>query len=64
MKSRGIEAIAIDYIRPILFGNLIPKMAIGLVYVLSSVTLGGLLYIIYKDGGIVKIVRHIWAKNK
>ncbi|KAJ8936609.1 hypothetical protein NQ314_012224 [Rhamnusium bicolor] len=40
----GLEACAIDYIRPIIFGPVIPKLAIVLLYLISASTLGGLLY--------------------
>ncbi|KAJ8924299.1 hypothetical protein NQ315_007092 [Exocentrus adspersus] len=40
----GLEACVIDYIRPIIFGPVIPKLALGLLYLVSAATLGGLLY--------------------
>jgi len=56
----GIEAIVVDYVRPVLFGETIPKIGIALVYALSALTLGGLLYFIYTDVGIVNAVKLLW----
>ena len=50
-----------DYVRPILFGNVVPKIALGGVYVLSVVTLAGLLQLIYSDIGLANTVRKIWS---
>lgn len=57
----GLEAIAVDYVRASLFGPVIPKIAIGLVYLLSIATLGGLFYIISHDVGIGNTVRQFWS---
>ncbi|XP_068619433.1 succinate dehydrogenase [ubiquinone] cytochrome b small subunit, mitochondrial [Battus philenor] len=57
----GLEAIAVDYVRASIFGPVIPKIAIGLVYLLSIATLGGLFYIISHDIGIANSVRRLWA---
>ncbi|KAK3930083.1 Succinate dehydrogenase [ubiquinone] cytochrome b small subunit, mitochondrial [Frankliniella fusca] len=57
----GVEAIVVDYVRPILFGNAIPKVALGGVYVLSIVTLAGLLQLIYTDIGLANTVKKIWS---
>ncbi|KAG7164233.1 succinate dehydrogenase [ubiquinone] cytochrome b small subunit, mitochondrial-like [Homarus americanus] len=56
----GIEAIVVDYIRPSLFGKIIPKLAVGAVYTLSFLTLGGLCYFIYTDVGIINAVKLLW----
>lgn len=61
---RGIEAIVIDYVRPILFGPLIPKISLILCYILSAATLGGLLYFNYNDVGITKGIQQFWAAQK
>lgn len=53
----GVEAIVTDYIRPSIFGATIPKLSIGLVYVLSSLALGGLFMFNYTDIGITQAVR-------
>ncbi|XP_058443676.1 succinate dehydrogenase [ubiquinone] cytochrome b small subunit, mitochondrial [Malaya genurostris] len=57
----GLEAIVTDYVRPILFGNLVPKLAHGLLLVVSVATLGGLFYFIHNDIGIANSIRKIWA---
>uniref|UniRef100_A0A1Y1LUH6 Succinate dehydrogenase [ubiquinone] cytochrome b small subunit n=1 Tax=Photinus pyralis TaxID=7054 RepID=A0A1Y1LUH6_PHOPY len=57
----GMEAIAQDYCRPILVGNAVSKVALLAVYVLTTTTLGGLLFFNYSDIGIGKFVRAVWA---
>ncbi|KAG4067239.1 hypothetical protein HA402_000230 [Bradysia odoriphaga] len=57
----GLEAVVTDYVRPILFGNVVPKIAHILLLGLSSATLAGLIYFIYNDIGIGKAVRKLWA---
>lgn len=56
----GIEAIVVDYVRPVIFGNVIPKIALGAVYLLSIVTLAGLLFFITNDVGIVLAIKQFW----
>jgi succinate dehydrogenase (ubiquinone) membrane anchor subunit len=58
--SRGIEAVVIDYVRPIVFGSVISKLALGAVYLLSIVTLAGLLFFITNDVGIVLAIKQFW----
>ncbi|XP_034833883.1 succinate dehydrogenase [ubiquinone] cytochrome b small subunit, mitochondrial-like isoform X2 [Maniola hyperantus] len=57
----GLEAIAVDYVRASIFGPVIPKIAIGLVYLISIATLGGLFYVITHDIGIANTVRQFWS---
>lgn len=57
----GIEACVVDYVRPIIFGNLIPKIAPYSVVAFSALLLGGLLYFISTDIGISQAVRKFWA---
>uniref|UniRef100_A0A182MZN8 Succinate dehydrogenase [ubiquinone] cytochrome b small subunit n=1 Tax=Anopheles dirus TaxID=7168 RepID=A0A182MZN8_9DIPT len=57
----GLEAIVTDYVRPILFGTTVPKLAHGLLLLVSAATLGGLFYFNYNDIGIAGFVRKIWA---
>jgi len=59
----GLEACVIDYIRPIIFGNAIPKLALGTLYAVSILTLAGLLYFNYHDIGIGRAVRKFWSVN-
>ncbi|XP_042879371.1 succinate dehydrogenase [ubiquinone] cytochrome b small subunit, mitochondrial-like [Penaeus japonicus] len=56
----GIEAIVVDYVRPSIFGKVIPKLAVGAVYALSFFTLGGLCYFTYTDVGIINAVKLLW----
>jgi len=56
----GIEAIVLDYVRPSIFGPVIPKISIAAVYALSALTLGGLFYFIYTDVGIVNAIKMLW----
>ncbi|XP_023950190.1 succinate dehydrogenase [ubiquinone] cytochrome b small subunit, mitochondrial [Bicyclus anynana] len=57
----GLEAIAVDYVRASIFGPVIPKIAIGLVYLVSIATLGGLFYIITHDVGLANSIRQFWS---
>ncbi|XP_059047834.1 succinate dehydrogenase [ubiquinone] cytochrome b small subunit, mitochondrial isoform X2 [Achroia grisella] len=57
----GLEAIVVDYVRASIFGPVIPKIAIGLVYLISIATLGGLFYVISHDIGIANSFRQLWA---
>uniref|UniRef100_S4P5H2 Succinate dehydrogenase [ubiquinone] cytochrome b small subunit n=1 Tax=Pararge aegeria TaxID=116150 RepID=S4P5H2_9NEOP len=57
----GLEAIAVDYVRASIFGPVIPKIAIGLVYLISIATLGGLFYVITHDIGLANSVRQFWS---
>jgi len=56
----GIEAIVFDYVRPSVFGPVIPKLAMAAVYGLSAMTLGGLIYFIYSDVGLVQVIKMLW----
>lgn len=57
----GLEAIAIDYVRASVVGPILPKIALGLVYLISIAMLGGLFYIIGHDDGLANTVKQIWA---
>merc|ERR1712154_650604 len=58
----GVEAIVVDYVRPSLFGGstTIPNICQGLVWALSGVTLGGLIYFAYTDVGIINAIKMLW----
>lgn len=58
----GLEAIVVDYIRPSLFGPVLPKVSLGLLYLLSILSLGGLFYFNYTDVGIMNGVKMAWEK--
>lgn len=53
----GVEAIVTDYIRPSIFGPIIPKISIGLVYVLSILAAGGLFLFNWTDVGITQAIK-------
>lgn len=57
----GLEAIVTDYVRPIIFGNTVPKLAHILLAIVSAATLGGLLYFNYNDVGISTAIKKLWA---
>jgi len=57
---RGIEAALVDYIRPVIFGPVIPKLAIAALYGISVLSLGGLIYFSYSDVGLVNAVKMFW----
>ncbi|CAH0728627.1 unnamed protein product, partial [Brenthis ino] len=57
----GLEAIAVDYVRASIFGPVIPKLAIGLVYLISIATLGGLFYVITHDIGVANSIKQFWS---
>ncbi|ODN02655.1 putative succinate dehydrogenase [ubiquinone] cytochrome b small subunit, mitochondrial [Orchesella cincta] len=56
----GIEAIVVDYVREQMFGPVIPKLALGAVYGLTALTLGGLFYFIYSDVGLIQAIKMLW----
>ncbi|CAH1365511.1 unnamed protein product, partial [Tenebrio molitor] len=58
---RGLEACVVDYVRPIIVGNILPKLTLGLLYLISATTLGGLIYYNVNDIGIGKTIRKFWA---
>ncbi|KAJ3638422.1 hypothetical protein MTP99_001788 [Tenebrio molitor] len=57
----GLEACVVDYVRPIIVGNILPKLTLGLLYLISATTLGGLIYYNVNDIGIGKTIRKFWA---
>lgn len=56
----GIEAVVVDYVRPIIFGSVVPKVALALTYGLSIVTLVGLFYLIFNGAGLVNTIQLFW----
>ncbi|XP_045472551.1 putative succinate dehydrogenase [ubiquinone] cytochrome b small subunit, mitochondrial [Harmonia axyridis] len=60
----GLEAIAKDYLRPIVVGPALSKIAVGVVYALTATTLGGLLYFNHHNIGIGAAGRQIWSIGK
>ncbi|XP_051167204.1 succinate dehydrogenase [ubiquinone] cytochrome b small subunit, mitochondrial [Leptopilina boulardi] len=60
----GLEAIVVDYARPIIMGTVLPKILHLLLSFLSAVTLAGLLVLIYNGPGIAKTVKNVWNIGK
>ncbi|XP_046593270.1 succinate dehydrogenase [ubiquinone] cytochrome b small subunit, mitochondrial isoform X1 [Neodiprion lecontei] len=60
----GLEAIVIDYARPIVVGNIVPKIAHFALNLFSAATLAGLLLLIYNGPGLGKTVKNLWTVGK
>ncbi|XP_045448530.1 succinate dehydrogenase [ubiquinone] cytochrome b small subunit, mitochondrial-like [Melitaea cinxia] len=60
----GMEAVMVEYVRVLLFGPLIPKIAIGFVYFMTVFMLGGLLYLIFNDIGLCRAFWRIWRNMR
>ncbi|XP_018335018.1 succinate dehydrogenase [ubiquinone] cytochrome b small subunit, mitochondrial [Agrilus planipennis] len=56
----GLEAVVVDYVRPLVFGPVIPKVSLIILYVISAATLGGLLYYNFTNIGIGKTIKKGW----
>ena len=59
-----MEAMVIEYVRVLLFGPFIPKVAIGIIYFLSVTMLGGLFYLVFNDIGLCRAFWRIWRNMK
>ncbi|KAL6449275.1 hypothetical protein ACFW04_000721 [Cataglyphis niger] len=57
----GLEAIILDYARPIVVGTVFPKVAFFMLNILSAATLAGLLVLIYNGPGLTKVIKQGWA---
>ncbi|XP_017845276.1 succinate dehydrogenase [ubiquinone] cytochrome b small subunit, mitochondrial [Drosophila busckii] len=57
----GIEALVVDYMRPSVVGNVLPKLAHGALILISMAALGGLFYYIKNDVGLVNGIKRFWA---
>ncbi|XP_046966019.1 succinate dehydrogenase [ubiquinone] cytochrome b small subunit, mitochondrial-like [Vanessa cardui] len=60
----GMEAVMVEYVRVLLFGPLIPKIAIGFVYAMTVLMLGGLFYLIFNDIGLCRAFWRIWRNMR
>lgn len=60
----GLEAVILDYARPIVVGPLIPKLAFLMLNLVSAATLAGLLVLIYNGPGLTKVIKNGWAIGK
>lgn len=56
-----MEAVILDYARPIVVGTVFPKVAFFMLNILSAATLAGLLVLIYNGPGLTKIIKQGWA---
>lgn len=59
-----MEAIIIDYARPIVVGPVLPKILFVSLYLVSALTLAGLLVLVYNGPGISKVIKQGWAIGK
>ncbi|KAL1514056.1 hypothetical protein ABEB36_003381 [Hypothenemus hampei] len=57
----GLEACVVDYVRPIIVGPVLPKLALGLLYVVSATTLAALIYYNQHQIGIGQTFRKFWC---
>ncbi|XP_017134053.1 succinate dehydrogenase [ubiquinone] cytochrome b small subunit, mitochondrial [Drosophila elegans] len=57
----GVEAMVVDYMRPSVVGNVLPKVAHIALIVISVATLGGLFYFIQNDVGLANGIKRFWA---
>ncbi|XP_058792324.1 succinate dehydrogenase [ubiquinone] cytochrome b small subunit, mitochondrial [Phymastichus coffea] len=60
----GLEAIIIDYARPIVVGHIFPKICFVALYLVSALTLAGLLVLVYNGPGISKVLKQGWTIGK
>ncbi|XP_045533366.1 succinate dehydrogenase [ubiquinone] cytochrome b small subunit, mitochondrial isoform X2 [Pieris brassicae] len=60
----GLEAIVVEYVRVLLVGVTIPKIAMGVVYFLTVLMLGGLFFLIFNDIGLCRGFWRIWRNMR
>ncbi|XP_034190758.1 succinate dehydrogenase, subunit D [Osmia lignaria lignaria] len=60
----GLEAIITDYARPIIVGTVVPKVLHLSLFILSAVTLCGLLVLINDGPGVSRAIKNFWAIGK
>ncbi|XP_014212544.1 succinate dehydrogenase [ubiquinone] cytochrome b small subunit, mitochondrial [Copidosoma floridanum] len=60
----GLEAIIIDYARPLVVGPVVPKILMAALYLTSALTLAGLMVLIYNGPGLCKVIKQGWAIGK
>lgn len=64
LLCRGLEAVVLDYVRPIIVGTVIPKVAFIMLNILSAATLAGLLVLIFNGPGLTKTIKNGWGIGK
>lgn len=52
--------MVVEYVRVLLFGSVIPKVAMAVVYFISATMLGGLFYLNFNDIGLCRAFWRIW----
>ncbi|XP_017873710.1 PREDICTED: succinate dehydrogenase [ubiquinone] cytochrome b small subunit, mitochondrial [Drosophila arizonae] len=57
----GVEAMVVDYLRPSVVGNVVPKVAHIALILMSVAALGGLFYFIKNDIGLANGIKRFWA---
>uniref|UniRef100_A0A1L8E023 Succinate dehydrogenase [ubiquinone] cytochrome b small subunit n=1 Tax=Nyssomyia neivai TaxID=330878 RepID=A0A1L8E023_9DIPT len=57
----GFKSIVTDYVRPVIFGTVIPPIAQGLLLLLTIAVSAGLIQFIRNDVGIANAVKRVWA---
>ncbi|XP_033325067.2 succinate dehydrogenase, subunit D [Megalopta genalis] len=60
----GLEAVIVDYARPIVVGPVLPKVLHIALILLSAGTLAGLLVLIHNGPGVSTAVKNFWAIGK
>lgn len=57
----GLKSVVTDYIRPVIFGKILPPIAQGLLLALTVLTAAGMFHFIQNDIGVAKAVKRFWA---
>lgn len=57
----GVEALVVDYARPEVVGAALAKLFHLSVYIISIITLAGLMNLILNGGGVVDGTKKLWA---
>lgn len=57
----GLKSVVTDYIRPVVFGKVVPPLAQALLLAVTLLTAAGLFQFIQNDIGIAKAVKRMWA---
>lgn len=56
----GLHGVCCDYIRPKLFGAALAKLAEVIVYILSFLAFGSVMYFNYTDVGLIPAMKMLW----
>ena len=57
----GLKSVVTDYIRPVVFGKVLPPIAQGLLLAVTLLTAAGLFQFIQNDIGLANAVKRMWA---